>query len=71
LAFGILFSIGAIPGSLSPILFGWIGDVFGLQASVLFLVMTTLLATVFSLLLREKKTAKGDVTIALDPVPLR
>ena len=68
LAFGILFSIGAIPGALSPILFGWIGDVFGLQASVMFLVMTTLLATVFSLLLREKKTAKDDVQIALDPV---
>ncbi|MFX0055038.1 MAG: MFS transporter [Candidatus Hermodarchaeota archaeon] len=71
LAFGILFSIGAIPGALSPILFGWIGDVYGLQASVMFLVMTTLLATVFSLLLREKKTAEGDVPIALDPVPVQ
>jgi MFS family permease len=71
LAFGILFSIGAIPGSLSPILFGWIGDVFGLQSSVMFLVVTTILATVFSLLLKEKKTAKGDVTIVLDPVPVK
>ena len=71
LAFGILFSIGAIPGALSPILFGWIGDVFGLQASVMFLVLTTLLATVFSLLLREKKTAKDDVQIALDPVTVQ
>lgn len=71
LAFGILFSIGAIPGALSPILFGWIGDVYGLQSSVMFLVMTTLLATVFSLLLREKKTAEGDVAIALDPVPVQ
>ncbi|MFW9888181.1 MAG: MFS transporter [Candidatus Thorarchaeota archaeon] len=71
LAFGILFSVGAIPGALSPILFGWIGDVFGLQASVMFLVLTTLLATVFSLLLREKKAAKGDVLIALDPVSVQ
>ena len=68
LAFGILFSLGAIPGALSPIIFGWIGDVYGLQASVIFLVMTTLLATVFSLFLREKKSAQGDVPIALDPV---
>ncbi|MHA2211463.1 MAG: hypothetical protein ACXABV_20095 [Candidatus Thorarchaeota archaeon] len=53
MAFGILFSIGAIPGALSPIIFGWIGDFYGLQASVIFLVMTTLLATIFALLLRE------------------
>ncbi|MHA2302475.1 MAG: MFS transporter [Candidatus Thorarchaeota archaeon] len=71
LAFGILFSIGAIPGALSPIIFGWIGDFYGLQASVIFLVMTTLLATIFALLLREKKSAMGDVPIALDPVPVQ
>ncbi len=67
LAFGLLFSIGAIPGALSPIIFGWIGDVYGLQASVMFLVITSLLAAVFSLLLREKKGAAKDVAIALDP----
>ncbi|MHA2355525.1 MAG: MFS transporter [Candidatus Thorarchaeota archaeon] len=71
LAFGILFSIGAIPGALSPIIFGWIGDFYGLQASVMFLVMTTLLATVFALLLREKKSFRGDVPIVLDPVPMQ
>ncbi|MHA1741681.1 MAG: MFS transporter [Candidatus Thorarchaeota archaeon] len=58
LAFGVLFSIGAIPGSLSPIVFGWIGDMYGLQASVLFLVSVSLLATVVALLLREKPASK-------------
>lgn len=70
LAFGLLFSLGAIPGSLSPIVFGWIGDVYGLQASVLFLVMTSLLATVFSLLLREKKSSAASVAMTLDPAIL-
>ncbi|MFW9966718.1 MAG: MFS transporter [Candidatus Thorarchaeota archaeon] len=68
LAFGILFSIGAIPGSLSPIAFGWIGDVYGLQASVMFLVMTTLLATIASLFLRERDSGKEAVAIVSDPV---
>jgi FSR family fosmidomycin resistance protein-like MFS transporter len=68
LAFGLLFSVGAIPSSLSPIIFGWIGDVYGLQASVMFLVITSLLATVLSLMLREKKRRAGDVSIALDLV---
>jgi MFS family permease len=68
LAFGLLFSVGEIPGSLSPIIFGWIGDVYGLQASVMFLTAMALIATVFSLMLREKKGRAGDVSIALDPV---
>jgi MFS family permease len=71
LAFGILFSIGAIPGALSPIIFGWIGDFYGLQASVMFLVMTTLLAAIFSLLLREKKSTQKEGPTSLDPVPVQ
>ncbi len=71
LAFGILFSFGAIPGAIAPIIFGWIGDVYDLQASVMFIVITTLLATISSLLLKEKKSAKGDVSMALDPVPVQ
>jgi MFS family permease len=66
LAFGVLQSVGMIPGALSPIIFGWIGDVYGLQASVMFLVMTSLLATLVSLFLREKKDATGEAIIASD-----
>jgi len=53
LAFGLLFSFGAIPGAISPIIFGIIGDTFGLQASILFLVITAVLATITSLFLRD------------------
>ena len=56
LAFGLLFSFGAIPGAISPIIFGIIGDSFGLQASILFLVVTTVLATIVSLFLRDTST---------------
>ncbi|UCH04466.1 MAG: MFS transporter [Candidatus Thorarchaeota archaeon] len=66
LAFGLLFSIGAIPGSLSPIVFGWIGDVYGLPMSIMFLVLTTGLATIFAALLKETKEPKRDTGIALD-----
>ena len=55
LAFGLLFSIGSIPGAVSPIIFGIIGDNFGLPASILFLVITTFLATVVSLFLKDIK----------------
>jgi FSR family fosmidomycin resistance protein-like MFS transporter len=53
LAFGLLFSIGALPGAISPIIFGWIGDVYGLSASILFLVTTTVLATLLALLMKD------------------
>ncbi len=56
LAFGILFSFGAIPGALSPIIFGIIADNFGLSSSILFLVITTLLATVVALFLKDTNT---------------
>lgn len=68
LAFGLLFSIGAIPGALSPIIFGVIGDSFGLHISIVYLAITTALATVVSLLLTEKKQKKSQVTLSLDPV---
>ena len=55
LAFGLLFSIGAIPGALSPIIFGIIGDSYGLPASILFLVITTTLATIVALFMRDVK----------------
>lgn len=66
LAFGLLFSIGAIPGSLSPILFGWIGDVYGLPMSIVFLVVTTGLATIFAALLKETSEPRDDASTALD-----
>jgi MFS family permease len=53
LAFGLLFSVGAIPGALAPIIFGIIGDSYGLSASILFLVVTTTLATLVSFMLKE------------------
>jgi len=56
LAFGILFSIGAIPGSVAPIIFGAIGDAYGLPASILFLASTTLLAAFVAALLHERPT---------------
>lgn len=52
-AFGLIFSIGSIPGAISPIVFGLIGDNYGLEMSVIFLVITTVLATLTALLLKE------------------
>ncbi len=66
LAFGLLFSVGAIPGSLSPIIFGWIGDVYGLPMSIMFLVITTGVATIAAALLKEVKDRKSETPIALD-----
>lgn len=54
LAFGLIFSIGAFPGALAPLIFGSLGDTWGLPASILFLVTTTALAAVLSLLVRER-----------------
>ena len=68
LAFGLLFSIGAIPGALSPIIFGIIGDNLGLSMSIFYLAITTTLATVISLLLTEKTKKKTQATITLDLV---
>ncbi len=62
LAFGILFSFGAIPGALSPIIFGIIADNFGLSSSILFLVITTFLATIVALFLRDIKTEGTDAS---------
>jgi MFS family permease len=69
LAFGLLFSVGAIPGAISPIIFGWIGDIYGLSTSIIFLVVTTTLATIVALFLREVKpeVQAGDSYLYLDP----
>ncbi len=55
MAFGLLFSVGAIPGAISPIVFGIIGDNYGLPASILFLVITTTLATFVALFMKDVK----------------
>ncbi len=70
LAFGLLFSIGAIPGALSPIIFGIIGDAYGLPASILFLVVTTTLATIVALFMRDVKQSNrvGDSHQSPDPL---
>ncbi len=60
LAFGLLFSIGALPGAVAPIIFGAIGDYFqgDLSASIMFLVITTTLATLVALLMKDAKTTE-------------
>ena len=65
LAFGLLFSIGAMPGALSPYIFGAIGDIYGLEVSILFLVITSTIPTVLTLLLRESKIPKEDSTMTI------
>ncbi|MGY5873053.1 MAG: MFS transporter [Candidatus Thorarchaeota archaeon] len=60
LAFGLLFSVGSIPGAISPIIFGIIGDNFGLPASILFLVIMTFLATIVTLFLKDVNTKYTD-----------
>ncbi len=67
LAFGLLFSIGAIPGSLSPVIFGWIGDNFGLTSSILFLAIVSGLAVIIGLFLRDLPSEKlAPVTIGIE-----
>jgi MFS family permease len=67
LAFGLLFSVGAIPGSLSPMIFGWIGDVYGLPSSILFLAIVSGLAVLVGLFLRDLPSKqKSPVTIAVE-----
>jgi len=68
LAFGLLFSVGALPGAISPIIFGWIGDQWGLQASILFLVVTTILATLVALLMKDQGTraSVSELTVYMD-----
>jgi len=75
LAFGLLFSIGAIPGAISPIIFGAIGDYFqgDLSASIIFLVVTTTLATIVALFMRDVNStkSKSDSDLCVDsPQPI-
>ncbi len=65
LAFGLLFSVGAIPGSLAPAIFGWIGDVFGLASSILFLVIVCAIASVVALFLKDTPL-EHHVVIAME-----
>ena len=71
LAFGLLFSVGALPGAISPIIFGIIGDAYGLQASILFLVITTILATIVALLMKDVKATGsiGESYLCIDSPP--
>jgi MFS family permease len=73
LAFGLLFSVGALPGALSPIIFGIIGDAYGLPASILFLVITTTLATIVALVMKDAKStnSSSESQLSLDsPAPI-
>ncbi len=62
LAFGVLFSLGAIPGALSPIVFGYIGDVYGLEVSILFLAVVSLIGTIVTLFLRDIKPQQDEIS---------
>lgn len=67
LAFGLLFSIGAIPGAVSPAVFGWIGDVYGLATSIVFLVVVSGLAAITALFLKDApKTSESPVVLAIE-----
>ena len=67
IAFGLLFSVGSIPGAISPIIFGIIGDNFGLSVSILFLVTTTLLSTIVTLFMKDVNgKAEATLSVPLD-----
>jgi FSR family fosmidomycin resistance protein-like MFS transporter len=59
LAFGIFFSVGAIPGALAPVMFGYIGDTYGLGMSMVFLAVVAVIATVLGLALRSTPSEKA------------
>ncbi|UCE10315.1 MAG: MFS transporter [Candidatus Thorarchaeota archaeon] len=64
LAFGILFSFGAIPGALSPAIFGIIGDSFGLPASILFLVLMAFFASLIATLMKDNEDYEPKIPVA-------
>ncbi|MGY5875811.1 MAG: MFS transporter [Candidatus Thorarchaeota archaeon] len=67
LAFGIIFSLGALPGATAPLFFGAIGDTFGLPAAILFLVITSSVATLIALLLRDDdRVGNEQVVVRFD-----
>ena len=68
IAFGLLFSVGSIPGSVSPIIFGMIGDNYGLPMSIIYLAVTAALATLVSLLLTEKTKKTSEKTYSNDAI---
>lgn len=69
LAFGLLFSIGALPGAVAPLVFGSLGDVYGLSASILFLASTMALAGIISLFLRENRLKVSPSTPVEEDLP--
>jgi len=67
-AFGLLFSIGSIPGSISPIIFGFLGDSYGLSMSIVYLAIAAGLATIVSMLLKEKTKNVPEGVKSEDPI---
>ncbi|MGQ4911894.1 MAG: MFS transporter [Candidatus Thorarchaeota archaeon] len=67
IAFGLLFSVGSIPGAVSPIIFGMIGDAYGLPASIMFLVTTTLLSTIVAIFMRDVNGGKARPSCPTSP----
>ena len=52
-------------GALSPFIFGAIGDIYGLESSILFLVITATIATVLTLFLRDSKNIEEKATTVI------
>ncbi len=67
LAFGILFSIGSMPGAFAPTIFGFIGDNYGLYASIIFLAIASLMASVVAFFIDERRGVRDtDIKRAYD-----
>lgn len=55
IAFGLLFSVGAIPGAISPTIFGFIGDIWGLSMAIWFLTITISFASLIAFVLTDSR----------------
>jgi MFS family permease len=66
LAFGVLFSLGALPGAISPFFFGYIGDTFGLEASILFLTITAILGALVAMQLKDSFKDNQKIVLGFD-----
>ncbi|MEM2143108.1 MAG: MFS transporter [Candidatus Thorarchaeota archaeon] len=71
LAFGLIFSVGAVPGALAPALFGYIGDTFGLNISILFVAGVTAASAIVTSLVRESWREEGGIEVRAGPEPVR
>lgn len=55
LIYGIYFTLAFTPGSLSPVIFGYLADTSGFHASFMYVTAVSLLAVLASYFLKEQK----------------